>query len=86
MHHASVFMLEVNPAGVPADGSDGSWMQAQGADVSGISSSGAAPDDVLHANGPRRTQAQQPPTPAGQPAGFPPRVGPQLRLAFHRVL
>eukprot|EP00959_Pyramimonas_sp_CCMP1952_P134476 2813551-Pyramimonas_sp.AAC.1 len=34
-HHASISMTqEVNPAGTPADASDGSWSQVQSADVS----------------------------------------------------
>eukprot|EP00959_Pyramimonas_sp_CCMP1952_P222135 4643919-Pyramimonas_sp.AAC.1 len=71
VHHASIFMLpEVNPAGAPADVSDGSWiwMQAQSAEVSGATSSGARPNDGLFADDPRRNRAQQLPVPAGQPA------------------
>eukprot|EP00959_Pyramimonas_sp_CCMP1952_P409918 8590927-Pyramimonas_sp.AAC.1 len=37
-------------AGAPAGGSDGSWVQAQSADVTGITSSGIAPSDTLYVN------------------------------------
>eukprot|EP00959_Pyramimonas_sp_CCMP1952_P331927 6950427-Pyramimonas_sp.AAC.2 len=77
VHHASIFMLqEVNPAGAPADGSDGSGVQGLSADVSGISSSGVAPSDGLLANDLWHNQARQLPVPAGQPAAFAPRSRP----------
>eukprot|EP00959_Pyramimonas_sp_CCMP1952_P265474 5551104-Pyramimonas_sp.AAC.1 len=51
VHHASIFMIrEANQAGAPADGSDGSWIQAQSAEASGTTSSGVAPNDGLYAN------------------------------------
>eukprot|EP00959_Pyramimonas_sp_CCMP1952_P169820 3548032-Pyramimonas_sp.AAC.1 len=49
-------------------GSDGSWTQAQSADLSGTTPNGITPNDGLYANDPRRAQAQQMPVPAGQPA------------------
>eukprot|EP00959_Pyramimonas_sp_CCMP1952_P114418 2392429-Pyramimonas_sp.AAC.1 len=76
MHHATVIMLqEVNPAGMPAVGS-GSWVQAQSAGASRITSSGAAPCDGLFASDPRRARARQLPIPAGKPAVFAPTSGP----------
>eukprot|EP00959_Pyramimonas_sp_CCMP1952_P100190 2095259-Pyramimonas_sp.AAC.1 len=65
-------LQEVNPAGAPAAGSDGSWTQAQSADVSGVTSSDPATNDGLMVNDPWRTQAQQLPTPARHPAVFAP--------------
>eukprot|EP00959_Pyramimonas_sp_CCMP1952_P030944 648978-Pyramimonas_sp.AAC.1 len=59
-------------AGAPAGGSDGSWIQARCADVTGIASSGITPTDTLYANDPWRAQVQQLPVPAGQPASFAP--------------
>eukprot|EP00959_Pyramimonas_sp_CCMP1952_P440337 9218998-Pyramimonas_sp.AAC.1 len=59
-------------AGAPAGGPDGSWIQAQSVDVSGMTSSGITPNDILCADDPWRAQAQQLPVPAGQPASFAP--------------
>eukprot|EP00959_Pyramimonas_sp_CCMP1952_P154439 3231089-Pyramimonas_sp.AAC.1 len=73
-------LQEVYPAGAPAEGCDGSWIQAQCADVSGITSS-VSPNDGLFANDPWRNQAQQLPVPAGQPAVFAPRSGPAIPFA-----
>eukprot|EP00959_Pyramimonas_sp_CCMP1952_P379633 7952254-Pyramimonas_sp.AAC.1 len=55
-------------AGTSAGGSDGSWIQAQSVDVTGMTSSGITPNDMLYANDPWRAQTQQLPVPAGQPA------------------
>eukprot|EP00959_Pyramimonas_sp_CCMP1952_P440616 9224854-Pyramimonas_sp.AAC.1 len=55
-------------AGEPAGGSDGSWIQAQNADVTGMTSSGIAPAGMLCTNDPWRAQTQQLPVSAGQPA------------------
>eukprot|EP00959_Pyramimonas_sp_CCMP1952_P221933 4639912-Pyramimonas_sp.AAC.1 len=41
-------------AGTPAGGSDGSWIQAQNADVTGITSNGITPSDTLCVNDPWR--------------------------------
>eukprot|EP00959_Pyramimonas_sp_CCMP1952_P406386 8517527-Pyramimonas_sp.AAC.1 len=57
-------------AGTPAGGSDGSWIQAHSADLSGMTSNGIAPNDGLYANDPWRAQAQPLPALAGQPASF----------------
>eukprot|EP00959_Pyramimonas_sp_CCMP1952_P181940 3804291-Pyramimonas_sp.AAC.1 len=59
-------------AGTPAGGSDGSWIQARSADVSGMTSSGTTPNNGLCANDPWRAQTQQLPVPSGQPASFAP--------------
>eukprot|EP00959_Pyramimonas_sp_CCMP1952_P029915 627622-Pyramimonas_sp.AAC.1 len=69
-------LQEVNPAGAPADGSDGSWIQAQSTYVSGIASSGATSNDGLFSKDPWRNQAQQLPMPAGRPAAFALMSGP----------
>eukprot|EP00959_Pyramimonas_sp_CCMP1952_P237916 4971675-Pyramimonas_sp.AAC.1 len=61
-------MMNARQTGAPAGGSDGSWMQAQSADVTGITPSGLTPTDTLYANDPWRAQVQQLPVPAGQPA------------------
>eukprot|EP00959_Pyramimonas_sp_CCMP1952_P101506 2123484-Pyramimonas_sp.AAC.1 len=46
VEHASVStMQEVLPAGAPAGGSDGSWIQAQSADLSGMTSCGVTLND-----------------------------------------
>eukprot|EP00959_Pyramimonas_sp_CCMP1952_P051163 1069363-Pyramimonas_sp.AAC.1 len=63
---------EVYPAGTPADGSDGSRITAQSADVSDMTSSGVTPIDLLYATDPWRNQAQQMPIRAGLPAAFAP--------------
>eukprot|EP00959_Pyramimonas_sp_CCMP1952_P350195 7337000-Pyramimonas_sp.AAC.1 len=65
-------MQEACQAGAPAGGSDGSWIQAQSADLSGKTSNGITAIDGLHANDPWRAQAQPLPAPAGQPASFAP--------------
>eukprot|EP00959_Pyramimonas_sp_CCMP1952_P423169 8864293-Pyramimonas_sp.AAC.1 len=65
-------MQDMCRARTPAGGSDGSWMQAQSADVTGITSSGITPTDTLCANDPWRAQVQQLQAPAGQPASFAP--------------
>eukprot|EP00959_Pyramimonas_sp_CCMP1952_P262753 5494165-Pyramimonas_sp.AAC.1 len=65
-------MQDMYQAGTPAGGSDGSWIQAQSADVTGMTSSGITPTDTLCANDPWRSQVQQLPVPAGQPASFAP--------------
>eukprot|EP00959_Pyramimonas_sp_CCMP1952_P315560 6604546-Pyramimonas_sp.AAC.1 len=60
VEHASVFMMqEAYQAGAPAGGSDGSWIQAQRADLSDMTSSGVAPHDGLYASDPWRGQARQ---------------------------
>eukprot|EP00959_Pyramimonas_sp_CCMP1952_P287009 6002042-Pyramimonas_sp.AAC.1 len=59
-------------AGSPAGGSDGSWIQAQSAGVTGGTSSGITPTDTLCANDPLRARVQQLPVLAGQPASFAP--------------
>eukprot|EP00959_Pyramimonas_sp_CCMP1952_P458799 9477234-Pyramimonas_sp.AAC.1 len=41
-----VLMMGACHAGAPAGGSDGSWKQAQSADVTGISPSGITPSDT----------------------------------------
>eukprot|EP00959_Pyramimonas_sp_CCMP1952_P279844 5850831-Pyramimonas_sp.AAC.1 len=46
-------------AGAPAGGSDGSWMQAQNADVPGITSSGIAPSLAPCVHDPWRAHVQQ---------------------------
>eukprot|EP00959_Pyramimonas_sp_CCMP1952_P309628 6479680-Pyramimonas_sp.AAC.1 len=61
-------MQEGCQAGTPAGGSDGSWMQAQSADLSSMTSNGITPNDGLHANDPWHAQTQTLPVPAGQPA------------------
>eukprot|EP00959_Pyramimonas_sp_CCMP1952_P122105 2552474-Pyramimonas_sp.AAC.1 len=63
-------MMNAYHAGTPAGGSDGSWVQAQSADVTGITPSGTTSTDALCANDPWRAQVQQLPVPAGQPASF----------------
>eukprot|EP00959_Pyramimonas_sp_CCMP1952_P351401 7362644-Pyramimonas_sp.AAC.1 len=69
----AVFIMQVEyQAGAPAGGSDGSWIQAESADVSGMTSNGIAPADGLFANDPWRAQTQQLPAPARQPASFAP--------------
>eukprot|EP00959_Pyramimonas_sp_CCMP1952_P117513 2456560-Pyramimonas_sp.AAC.1 len=65
-------MQDAYHAGGPAGGSDRSWLQAQNADVTGISSSGITPSDTLCVNDPWRAHVQQLPVPAGQPASFAP--------------
>eukprot|EP00959_Pyramimonas_sp_CCMP1952_P396932 8316788-Pyramimonas_sp.AAC.1 len=65
-------MQEAHQARAPAGGSDGSWIQAHSADLSGMTSSGAAPNDGFYASDPWRNQAQQLPAPARQPAAFAP--------------
>eukprot|EP00959_Pyramimonas_sp_CCMP1952_P044699 933838-Pyramimonas_sp.AAC.1 len=57
-------------AGAPAGGFDGSWIQAQSADVTGSTPSGMTPTDTLYADDPWRAQVQQLPAPAGQPASI----------------
>eukprot|EP00959_Pyramimonas_sp_CCMP1952_P157253 3288471-Pyramimonas_sp.AAC.1 len=69
---AVLMLQEGYIAGAPAGGSDGSWIQAQSADVSGMTSNGIAPNDGLCANGPWCAQTQQLPAPAGQPASLAP--------------
>eukprot|EP00959_Pyramimonas_sp_CCMP1952_P391360 8201550-Pyramimonas_sp.AAC.2 len=64
--------MEAYLAGAPAVGSDGSWMQARSADVTGITPSGITPSDPLHVNDPWRAHVQQLPVPPGQPASFAP--------------
>eukprot|EP00959_Pyramimonas_sp_CCMP1952_P058540 1222461-Pyramimonas_sp.AAC.1 len=59
-------------AGAPAGGSDGSWIQAQNADVTGITASDIMPSDTLRVNDPWRAHAQQLPVLAGPPASFAP--------------
>eukprot|EP00959_Pyramimonas_sp_CCMP1952_P387412 8118750-Pyramimonas_sp.AAC.1 len=61
-------LQDVYQAGTLARGSDGSWIQAQSADVTGMTSSGITPADMLCTNDPWRAQTQQLPAPAGQPA------------------
>eukprot|EP00959_Pyramimonas_sp_CCMP1952_P308260 6451146-Pyramimonas_sp.AAC.1 len=51
-------MQEAYEAGAPAGGSDGSWIQAQSADLSGMTSNGVTPNDGLFANDPWRAQAR----------------------------
>jgi len=68
--HETVLMMQEAPAGQPAGGSDGSWVHAT--DMSGLTSNGG---DGLFAMGPWRPQAQQLPTPAGQPATYHPQSG-----------
>eukprot|EP00959_Pyramimonas_sp_CCMP1952_P416052 8716924-Pyramimonas_sp.AAC.1 len=63
-------MQDTYHAGTLAGGSDGSWIQAQNADATGITSSGITPSDTLHVDDPRRAHVQQLPVPAGQPASF----------------
>eukprot|EP00959_Pyramimonas_sp_CCMP1952_P407907 8548599-Pyramimonas_sp.AAC.1 len=65
-------MQEVNQAGAPAGGSDGSWIQAQSADLSSMTPGGVTPNDGLYASVPWRAQAQQLPASAGPPAAFAP--------------
>eukprot|EP00959_Pyramimonas_sp_CCMP1952_P375258 7859365-Pyramimonas_sp.AAC.1 len=65
-------MQEAHQAGTPAGGSDGSWVQAQSADPSGMTSSGVTLNDAQCASAPRRYQAQQLPALAGPPAAFAP--------------
>eukprot|EP00959_Pyramimonas_sp_CCMP1952_P416288 8721914-Pyramimonas_sp.AAC.1 len=65
-------LQEENPAWAPADGSDGSWIQARSVDVCGSTSSGAAQNDGLCAHVPWRSQARELLVPAGQPAAFAP--------------
>eukprot|EP00959_Pyramimonas_sp_CCMP1952_P375444 7863618-Pyramimonas_sp.AAC.1 len=68
---AAIFtMQEGCQAGAPVGRSDGSWIQAQSADASGMTSNGITPSDVSYANDPWRAQAQQLPAPAGQPASL----------------
>eukprot|EP00959_Pyramimonas_sp_CCMP1952_P327834 6863397-Pyramimonas_sp.AAC.1 len=76
----------MHQAGAPAGGSDGSWIQAQSADVTGMTSSGIDPADMLCADDPLRAQVQQLPVPAGQPASFAPMSKPQFHSGLHRVL
>eukprot|EP00959_Pyramimonas_sp_CCMP1952_P199652 4176238-Pyramimonas_sp.AAC.1 len=61
-------MKEGYQAETLAGGSDGSWIQAQSADVTGMTSSGITPNDMLYASDPWRAQTQHLPVPAGQPA------------------
>eukprot|EP00959_Pyramimonas_sp_CCMP1952_P291342 6094381-Pyramimonas_sp.AAC.1 len=56
--------------GAPAGGSDGSWIQAQSADVTGFALSGITSSDTLYVNVPWRAHVQQLPVPAGRPASF----------------
>eukprot|EP00959_Pyramimonas_sp_CCMP1952_P403987 8465136-Pyramimonas_sp.AAC.1 len=56
---STVLIVDAYHAGPPAGGSDGSWMQAQVADVAGNISSGITPSDTLCANGPWRARVQQ---------------------------
>eukprot|EP00959_Pyramimonas_sp_CCMP1952_P287103 6004021-Pyramimonas_sp.AAC.1 len=65
---SQVFMMNAYQAGAPAGGSDGSWIHAWSADVTGITPSGITPTGTLYANDPWRAQVQQLPVPAGQPA------------------
>eukprot|EP00959_Pyramimonas_sp_CCMP1952_P366727 7680676-Pyramimonas_sp.AAC.1 len=59
-------------AGAPAGGSDGCWIQAQNADVTGITASGITPSDALYVDDPQRAHVQQLPVPAGQTASCAP--------------
>eukprot|EP00959_Pyramimonas_sp_CCMP1952_P387469 8120144-Pyramimonas_sp.AAC.1 len=69
----TIFMMQEGyQAGTLAGGSDGSWIQAQSADLSGMTSNGITLNDGLHANDPWRAQAQPLPVLAGQPASFAP--------------
>eukprot|EP00959_Pyramimonas_sp_CCMP1952_P111004 2322283-Pyramimonas_sp.AAC.1 len=61
-------LIEVYQAGAPAGGSDRSWVQAQSADVTGMTLGGITSTDMLCARDPRRAPTQQLPVPAGQPA------------------
>eukprot|EP00959_Pyramimonas_sp_CCMP1952_P322577 6750142-Pyramimonas_sp.AAC.1 len=63
-------MMSACQAGAPAGGSDGSWIQAQSAGVTGITPSGITPADTLYADDPWRARVQQLPVTAGQPASF----------------
>eukprot|EP00959_Pyramimonas_sp_CCMP1952_P173232 3619799-Pyramimonas_sp.AAC.1 len=74
VEHASAFtMQEAYQAGTPAGGSDGSWIQAQSADLSGMTTSnGITPNDGLYVKDPWRAPAQQMPALAGQLAPFAP--------------
>eukprot|EP00959_Pyramimonas_sp_CCMP1952_P192345 4021981-Pyramimonas_sp.AAC.1 len=65
-------LQDVYQAWAPAGGSDGSWIQAQSADVTGMTSSGITPTGMLYTNDPWRAQTQQLPAPAGQPASSAP--------------
>eukprot|EP00959_Pyramimonas_sp_CCMP1952_P165320 3455854-Pyramimonas_sp.AAC.1 len=62
--------MDAHHAGAPTGGSDGSWIQAQSADVTGITPSGITPSDTSYANDPWRAHVQQLPVPVGQPASF----------------
>eukprot|EP00959_Pyramimonas_sp_CCMP1952_P385182 8072639-Pyramimonas_sp.AAC.2 len=64
--------MDAYHAGAPAAGSNGSWIQAQTADVTGIASSGITPFDTSYVNDPWRAHVEQLPVPAGQPASFAP--------------
>eukprot|EP00959_Pyramimonas_sp_CCMP1952_P354755 7430980-Pyramimonas_sp.AAC.1 len=61
---STVLMMDACHAVAPAGGSDGSWIQAQSADVTGITPSGNTPSDTLYANDPWRDHVQQLPVPA----------------------
>eukprot|EP00959_Pyramimonas_sp_CCMP1952_P309289 6472661-Pyramimonas_sp.AAC.1 len=69
---STVLMMGAYHAGAPVGGSDGSWMQAQSADVTGIAPSGITPSDTLCSNDPLRAHVYQLPVPAGQHASFAP--------------
>eukprot|EP00959_Pyramimonas_sp_CCMP1952_P441544 9243850-Pyramimonas_sp.AAC.1 len=56
MAFSEVFMMNACHAGTPAGGSDGSWMQAESADVTGITPGGTTPTDTLYADDPWRAQ------------------------------
>eukprot|EP00959_Pyramimonas_sp_CCMP1952_P388974 8150009-Pyramimonas_sp.AAC.1 len=71
-------------AGAPAGGSDGSWMQAQSADATGIAPSGITPTDSLCANGvPRATSRAT--TPFGTPQSVGSNISLQARLQSIRM-
>eukprot|EP00959_Pyramimonas_sp_CCMP1952_P086523 1809829-Pyramimonas_sp.AAC.1 len=69
---STVLMMGTGHAGTPAGGPDGTWIQAQSADVTGITPSGITRSDTLCANDPWRAHVQPLPVPAGQPASFAP--------------
>eukprot|EP00959_Pyramimonas_sp_CCMP1952_P070138 1464220-Pyramimonas_sp.AAC.1 len=69
---STVLMMDAYHAGTPARGSYGPWIQAQSADVTGITPSGITPSDTLYVNGPWRAHVQQVPVPARQSASFGP--------------
>eukprot|EP00959_Pyramimonas_sp_CCMP1952_P236202 4936564-Pyramimonas_sp.AAC.1 len=55
-----------------AGASGGGSVQAQSADVAGITSSGFTPSDTLYVNDPWRVHVQQLPAPSGKLASFAP--------------